>query len=147
MEREQGRRDAIDTEIKDFRAQAALLLMEVDRSADEMRAIASGLLCNSRAASQRVIVGAATFGEASASIGAIASAAQALLASIESINGQLAQARTIAAAATSQAKSTDNEVAGLAVEAEQIGEVVGLIRRIAAQTNLLALNATIEAAR
>ncbi|HEY5379111.1 MAG TPA: methyl-accepting chemotaxis protein, partial [Pseudolabrys sp.] len=38
-------------------------------------------------------------------------------------------------------------MAGLAAGAEQIGEVVGLIKQIAAQTNLLALNATIEAAR
>src|SRR2546426_8040400 len=38
-------------------------------------------------------------------------------------------------------------VQGLARSAGRIGEVVGLIKTIAAQTNLLALNATIEAAR
>jgi methyl-accepting chemotaxis protein len=36
---------------------------------------------------------------------------------------------------------------GLAHSAQEIGDVVGLIRQIAGQTNLLALNATIEAAR
>ena len=39
------------------------------------------------------------------------------------------------------------KVAGLAVSASKIGEVVSLIQDIAEQTNLLALNATIEAAR
>ena len=39
------------------------------------------------------------------------------------------------------------QIAGLAQAAAKIGDVIGLIRDIAAQTNLLALNATIEAAR
>jgi methyl-accepting chemotaxis protein len=50
-------------------------------------------------------------------------------------------------AATSEAKTTDGDIAGLASGAEHIGQVVNLIRTIADQTNLLALNATIEAAR
>jgi methyl-accepting chemotaxis protein len=77
----------------------------------------------------------------------IASSAQELLASIKTISGQLTQATPIAAAATGEAKNTDGEVAGLAAGAEQIGEVVALIKQIAAQINLLALNATIKAAR
>jgi len=36
---------------------------------------------------------------------------------------------------------------GLMLQAERVGEIVGMIDTIAAQTNLLALNATIEAAR
>ena len=49
--------------------------------------------------------------------------------------------------ATSEARATDGEIAGLADGAQKIGDVVKLIRNIAGQTNLLALNATIEAAR
>ena len=147
MEREQARRDAIDREIADFRAQAASLLTQVNANAEDMRSIATDLLGSARNASQRVVDGVTTFEQASASIGSIADAAQELLASIETISGQLAQATVTAAAATSEAKSTDGEIAGLAAGAEQIGEVVGLIKQIAAQTNLLALNATIEAAR
>jgi methyl-accepting chemotaxis protein len=40
-----------------------------------------------------------------------------------------------------------NQVRGLGVRSEQIGEIVGVINEIAEQTNLLALNAAIEAAR
>ena len=49
--------------------------------------------------------------------------------------------------ATGEARSTDQQIAGLASGAQKIGDVIKLIRNIAGQTNLLALNATIEAAR
>lgn len=44
-------------------------------------------------------------------------------------------------------EGTNHTVQGLAVQAEQIGSVLGVISSIANQTNLLALNAAIEAAR
>jgi methyl-accepting chemotaxis protein len=47
----------------------------------------------------------------------------------------------------SVSQSTDAEIAALSQAAQKIGDVVELIRDVAAQTNLLALNATIEAAR
>jgi methyl-accepting chemotaxis protein len=46
-----------------------------------------------------------------------------------------------------EANATDDEMSGLTDAAQEIGDVVKLIRHIAGQTNLLALNATIEAAR
>jgi methyl-accepting chemotaxis protein len=49
--------------------------------------------------------------------------------------------------AVSEARRTDNAVAALVSDADRVGEIVELIKHIAAQTNLLALNATIEAAR
>jgi methyl-accepting chemotaxis protein len=147
MEREQARRDAIDCEIQSFRSSAAALLSQVNANAADMRSTATSLLGSARSASMRVTEGAATFTQASSSIGSIAGSAQELLASIETISRELTQATEKVAAATGEAKSTDGEIAGLAAGAEQIGEVVGLIKQIAAQTNLLALNATIEAAR
>src|ERR1700704_3174304 len=72
---------------------------------------------------------------------------QVLSASIDDISRQAAHAAGIASRAVNQARETDGTVQGLAVTANRIGEVVGLINTIAAQTNLLALNATIEAAR
>jgi NO-binding membrane sensor protein with MHYT domain/methyl-accepting chemotaxis protein len=147
LEREQARRDAIDREIENFRAYAADLLSKVNANADDMRASATNLLGSARNASHRVNEGVTTFGQASSSIGSIAGAAQELLMSIETISRQLRAATEKAAAATGEAKNTDEEIAGLAAGAGQIGEVVGLIKQIAAQTNLLALNATIEAAR
>jgi methyl-accepting chemotaxis protein len=112
-----------------------------------MRQTAGRLLQTSNNTSRRVSSTAESFEEASENINAVASAAQQLSSSISSLNVQLGQTTQIAAAATSEAKTTDNEIAGLASSAERIGEVVRLIQTIASQTNLLALNATIEAAR
>ena len=49
--------------------------------------------------------------------------------------------------AATETSATNEEIARLAQTAQEIGNVVKIIRSIADQTNLLALNATIEAAR
>ena len=49
--------------------------------------------------------------------------------------------------AVAETRRTDATVAALVADADKVGEIVELIKKIAAQTNLLALNATIEAAR
>ncbi|MEO5337137.1 MAG: methyl-accepting chemotaxis protein [Magnetospirillum sp. WYHS-4] len=85
--------------------------------------------------------------DASASVDAVASAAEDLTLSIQQIGQQVAKSTQIADRAVSEAQSTDAKIQGLARAAQKIGEVVDLITDIAEQTNLLALNATIEAAR
>jgi methyl-accepting chemotaxis protein len=74
-------------------------------------------------------------------------AADELSRSIAEISRQLTHTSNVVGLATSEARSTDGEIAGLASGAQKIGDVIKLIRNIAGQTNLLALNATIEAAR
>ena len=49
--------------------------------------------------------------------------------------------------AVDEAQGANDDIEALAQTAQNIGDVVKLIRSIAGQTNLLALNATIEAAR
>ena len=53
----------------------------------------------------------------------------------------------LAAGAVNEVLQTNSTIDELAVVANEISEVTGLINKIAGQTNLLALNATIEAAR
>jgi len=60
---------------------------------------------------------------------------------------QVSRASTIAALAADASHGTDGAVVALTEATSHIGEVAGLIRKIASQTNMLALNATIEAAR
>ncbi|MEE3622745.1 PAS domain-containing methyl-accepting chemotaxis protein [Nitrospirillum sp. BR 11752] len=84
---------------------------------------------------------------ASGNVQAIAGGATELVASIEEISRQMAEASKISEDAVHQTDLTNSSVTGLLNAAQRIGEVVKLISDIASQTNLLALNATIEAAR
>lgn len=59
----------------------------------------------------------------------------------------MSHSTTASDAAVEEARHIREEVNGLSIASERIGEIVGLINGIASQTNLLALNATIEAAR
>ena len=68
----------------------------------------------------------------------------ATIADIARRTGESAEFASTASTAASEASCTIEE---LASQSATIGEIVALIRKIAAHTNLLALNATIEAAR
>jgi len=146
QEQEQ-RRAAIDAAIASFRPQAEKLLSSVSGSAIAMRSTASALLDSSDHTSQRAENAARAFNEASANVETAAVAAEELSHSIAEISRQLTHTSNVVGIATSEARSTDGEIAGLASGAQKIGDVIKLIRDIAGQTNLLALNATIEAAR
>jgi NO-binding membrane sensor protein with MHYT domain/methyl-accepting chemotaxis protein len=147
IQNEQQRRAVIDSAIVEFRRQAAELLESVRGGVGAMRSTAGALLANSRQASERAGGAVDAFEEASQNVKAVAAAANELSASIAQISDQLAQTTDVVRVAAVEAETTDGQVAGLSANADKIGEVVGLIRNIAAQTNLLALNATIEAAR
>jgi methyl-accepting chemotaxis protein len=146
QEQEQ-RRAAIDAAIASFRPQAEKLRSSVSGSAIAMRSTASALLGSSDHTSQRAENAARAFNEASANVETAAVAAEELSHSIAEISRQLIHTSNVVGIATSEARSTDGEIAGLASGAQKIGDVIKLIRDIAGQTNLLALNATIEAAR
>lgn len=105
----------------------------MSRSADHARSGVS----SAASASQR----------SSASVQIVATATTELSASISEIASQLGRASKVVDDTVREAQSTVSVVGELNTSAEQIGEIVTLIRDIAEQTNLLALNATIEAAR
>jgi methyl-accepting chemotaxis protein len=147
IQNEQQRRALIDSAIAEFRPQAADLLSSVRNSVGTMRATAHTLLGNSRQTSERAVGAVTAFREASANVRAVAAAANELSGSIAEISNQLSHTTEVVRVAATEAEATDSEIAVLSSGAEQIGEVVSLIRQVAAQINLLALNATIEAAR
>ena len=141
------RRTTIDTAIAAFRPAVEKLLSSVGGSATSMRSTARALFDSSEHTSQRAESAVHAFNEASANVETAAVAADELSRSISEISRQLTQTSSVVGLATSEARATDSEIAGLADGAQKIGDVVKLIRNIAGQTNLLALNATIEAAR
>lgn len=77
----------------------------------------------------------------------VARAAEELSGSVAEVARQVSHSAEIAGRAVEEAARTNTKIEGLAAATQQIGEVLRLIRTVAAQTNLLALNATVEAAR
>jgi len=144
---QEQRRAVIDGAITAFRPQAEALLTTVGDSADAMRATADILFGASEQTSTRASEAVAPYNEASINVESAAVAADELARSIGEISRQLTYTKDIVGLATEEARATDGEVAGLAVGAREIGDVVMLISNVAGRTNLLALNATIEAAR
>jgi methyl-accepting chemotaxis protein len=77
----------------------------------------------------------------------VAAATEELSCTIREVADQVHRTNSVIEGATQETIHTNEDVAGLARAAEEIGSIISLIRGIADQTNLLALNATIEAAR
>jgi methyl-accepting chemotaxis protein len=144
---QEARRASVETVITTFRPQVEKLLTSVSDNAAAMRTTATVLFNSSGQTSQRAEGAVHSFHEASSNVETAAVAADELSRSIAEISRRLTHATDIVSMATTEARSTDSEMAGLAAGAQKIGDVIKLIRTIAGQTNLLALNATIEAAR
>jgi methyl-accepting chemotaxis protein len=141
------RRAIVESAIASFRPQVEKLLRTVSDSAESMRETATTLFTASGQTTQRAESAVTAFHEASTNVETAAVAADELARSIAEISRQLSHASDIVTSATGEARTTDEQIGGLASGAQTIGDVIKLIRSIAGQTNLLALNATIEAAR
>jgi methyl-accepting chemotaxis protein len=144
---EQEQRRTLEAAIRAFRERAESLLQSTTDSAATMRSKADTLVGASGATSQSAQGAAESSHTASANVATAATAAEEMSKSIAEINRRLGGTADIVRHAVGEAKNADTQIAGLAATAQQIGDVVKLIRAIAGQTNLLALNATIEAAR
>jgi methyl-accepting chemotaxis protein len=132
--------DAFRTEVTDVVAVLATNTETMETTARSLNLVAQEADGQSDSAAQ---ASAATSGN----VQTVAAAAEELSASIQEVAHQVGQAQAIVGEAEGMAGRTDREVARLTEAAGRIGDVVQLIRAVAAQTNLLALNATIEAAR
>jgi PAS domain S-box-containing protein len=147
MAAHEERRAAADAAITAFRAKAENLLHMVGKNALAMKTTASALSNSSSQTLHCAESAVQASQQASTEVKTAAEAASELTISISEIARQLDQTNTLVRTAVSDARETDSGIGALAQSAQKIGDVVELIRNIAAQTNLLALNATIEAAR
>lgn len=138
---------ALEDLTKSFETQVGDLVATLSSASTEMHATATQMTSTAGETNQRSVNVAAAAEQASANVQTVSAATEELSASILEISRQVGQSAKIAGAAVEEAGRTDATVQTLANGATRIGEVVTLIRGIAAQTNLLALNATIEAAR
>jgi PAS domain S-box-containing protein len=144
---QEARRIRVDSAIASFRESVENMLATVENSAEEMNAIASALSASSGQTAAHASNAVRSTDEATGNVQTAAVMAEELLASIAEITKNLTFATTLTQTAVSEAQNTNERIGGLSSAAQEIGDVVKLIRNIAGQTNLLALNATIEAAR
>ncbi|WP_207456017.1 methyl-accepting chemotaxis protein [Azospirillum sp. SYSU D00513] len=130
-----------------FEETAKGVVSSVASASTELCATAGGMSDVAGSTSREALAVASAAEQASGNVQMVATAADELAASIGEIAGQVVRSAEVARHAVERARAADGDVSGLDESAARIGEVVTLIRTIAAQTNLLALNATIEAAR
>ncbi len=130
-----------------FEATAAGVVKDLDAASEQLRETAVALNEVAVSTSERSVTVAAASQQASASLSSVVASTGELSSSIGEINRQVHRSAEVARNVAGQTEKASVEVDGLVSAADKIGQVVVLIRDIAAQTNLLALNATIEAAR
>jgi methyl-accepting chemotaxis protein len=141
------RRARIDAAIKLFREDVESALQSMWDSATLMKSTAGSLSKSSDQTSQKA-AGAVTAADgASANVNTATAAASELAHTLADVFERVSQTTELVRIAADEAQTTNDEIAGLGRAAQEIGDIVELINRIAGQTNLLALNATIEAAR
>ncbi len=141
------RRAAVDAAIAGFRRDVENILRNVGENAAALRSTAMRLSTSSRDIASQASDAVSLSNNASTNVGVAAEAADEMLRSIDEISRQLHRASETVRTALTEAQESNDEIIGLSKAAQEIGDVVMLIRNIAGQTNLLALNATIEAAR
>jgi methyl-accepting chemotaxis protein len=146
-ERERLRRTEVEAAIAGFRSEIETELSRVGDRVAVMLTAAEALQQNVGEGAGRAVAAGASARSVSATVRAVAAAAEELDTSIAGIAEQIARTNRVVGQASAGARKSDERVASLARAANKIGEVVTLIQAIAEQTNLLALNATIEAAR
>ncbi len=144
---QQARRAVVDEAIVWFRGSVEGVLKTVADSVAAMQSTAAVLSATSNETTAHTAGAVHTSNEAFGSVQVAATAADELSTSIAEINRQLVRATEVVRAVATEAQSTNKDIAGLALAAQKIDDVVKLIQSVAGQTNLLALNATIEAAR
>jgi methyl-accepting chemotaxis protein len=130
-----------------FQAKVGGLVSVLSEAAAALETTAGTMSGTAAQANLKASTVASAASAASKGVVMVATAAEELTTSISQISRQVAQSAMITGQAVVNAQRTDGIVQALALGAERIEDVVGLITNIAGQTNLLALNATIEAAR
>ena len=147
LQDKEERRARLETAIIDFRSRSEQFLQTVIDSAEQMNATAANLSDASGLTSQRTETAVQTSNEAARNVATASVAAGALNDAIAAITTRGSESAEVVRFTVSEAQSAHKDIELLARSAQQIGDIVKLIRAIASQTNLLALNATIEAAR
>jgi methyl-accepting chemotaxis protein len=142
-----ARQRNVDEAIQSFRLTIGEVLTAFGENAARMAEASQGLSAVAASSDQRAANATSASRQASAHVENAAQAAEEMGLTIREVEQQIQQVRSEIIDAAQVSRQVATRVGELERMAHDIGEVVALIRSIAAQTNLLALNATIEAAR
>jgi methyl-accepting chemotaxis protein len=146
-EAERERRKALLAMADALETGAGRLLARVAEAANQLLGAAGDMTANAEAATHEADSVAGATNQAALKVDSAAGAAQEMAACIQEIARHVAGSTTASGDARDEAGLAQQKVTRLKDAAEKIGDIVQLIRSIAAKTHLLALNATIEAAR
>lgn len=130
-----------------FETSVAGIVGGVASAAGQLQGTASAMAETARRSSAQAEAVSRAMDETSAGVTAAAAASDEFAMSIGEISRQAASSAGLARDATLATERADATLSALSLSAEQVGQIVELIRTIAQRTNLLALNASIEAAR
>jgi methyl-accepting chemotaxis protein len=137
----------IETVIGRFESSVQSSLAQLNQASGQMHAVSSDLDRTAADAEAQAISAAGETDRAANEIELASVASQQLSSSVLEVAEQAVRSDQAASHALAEAGRAQKAMGDLMVQAERVGEIIGLIDTIAAQTNLLALNATIEAAR
>jgi methyl-accepting chemotaxis protein len=146
-ERDEKRRAETDRLVKEFCETLVETFADIVKSAKDVLARAEMMQTQSGQARSLAGAVATEAEESSASAQSLSAATEEMVAAIDEISSQITQFSGIAKNAVEHSATSQAEMRNLQEDADEVGQVVQLITKIADQTNLLALNATIEAAR
>ena len=138
---------AFESATETFEGSVHGIVESVSTASGRMGETANTLSTGAGETSLRASSVAAATEEATANIQSVAAACTELTSSAKEVGDQVGHSATLIQRAVARAAETERTIYNMSTAGQNIAEVAGLIRTIAAQTNLLALNATIEAAR
>jgi len=130
-----------------FEASVREVMEAVSSAAEELRRTAQSMSATAERTSDHAANIAMAAELASGNVQSVSASSEEFSASIAEIGRHVSQASQVAGRAAADGDRTTATVKSLAESAQRIGDVLKLIKDVAAHTNLLALNATIEAAR
>lgn len=141
------RQQEMDALAENFDTTVGEIIKVVSAASLELEGAAGDLKQAASRSSESTNVVAETTRNSSTDVQSVACATEELESSISEIGRQVQHSSRMAKEASDSARKTNESVNTLSQATSRIGDVVDLIKNVAAQTNLLALNATIEAAR
>ena len=144
---EAERKQALQHLADDFQQAVYGIVQQVGQTADQLQNSAKSLTSTADRTVRQATSASSAANQTAANVHTVSVAAEELSASVAEISRQVLVSSRIVERAVSESTYTAKEFQTLTQSAQQIGQVIDLIQKIAAKTNLLALNATIEAAR